>query len=319
MGMKNIMVSGASGIVGYGILKTLRLGKHRYNLIGTTIYENSVAPAFCDIYEKAPLTNDVSYTQWLIDIIKKHRIDMVIPGIECDMFFWRGIRDLIFNAGAFPLLNNHNLIELCRDKWKFYNILVDNNEVCAIPSSIEKNYNKYNKPFLLKPRSGYGSRGIVKIPNKKVFDIYKDNIGEELFMQPIVGTDEAEYTVSGFFSMESELIDSIAFLRKLSKSGFTVEARVTDYNFVSTMERLAKIFKPIGPTNFQFRLDGDDIKLLEINPRISSATSIRALLGYNESEMSIEYFLNNKNTKKHDSIQIANYKAIRYMEDFIIK
>ena len=80
---------------------------------------------------------------------------------------------------------------------------------------------------------------------------------------------------------------------------------------------MAKVFKPVGPTNFQFRLDRDTIKLLEINPRISAATSIRAALGYNESVMSVNYFLNNQIPTKIDKSKIQNKRAIRYIEDYI--
>ena len=51
--MKTILVSGASGIVGYGILRSLTgLG---YRIIGTTIYKSSPADCFADIVEKPPL------------------------------------------------------------------------------------------------------------------------------------------------------------------------------------------------------------------------------------------------------------------------
>ena len=77
---------------------------------------------------------------------------------------------------------------------------------------------------------------------------------------------------------------------------------------------LCNIFKPIGPTNFQFRRHNDTLKLLEINPRVSSATSIRTAFGYNECQMAVEYFLD----KKIPSQPLTRRgKAVRYVEDFI--
>jgi len=57
------------------------------------------------------------------------------------------------------------------------------------------------------------------------------------------------------------------------------------------------------------------MKLLEINPRISSSTSIRSLLGYNESKMAVEYFLENKMIEQPD---LKQGKVIRYIEDFLL-
>ena len=314
---KNILVSGASGLVGYGILRSLRRSGNDYKLIGTTIYDFSIAPAFCDIFEKALPTNHPDYTGWLCEIIKKHSVDMIISGIECDMFRWNKEREKIISTGAFPLLNNSKLIELCRDKWTFYEKLIIDNAEYAIPTTLDGCFNTFSLPFLLKQRRGYGSKGIIKINNENDFEMHKHKIGTELMMQPIIGSAEEEYTVSAFFDNTSKFIDYISFKRKLSSDGYTQEAQVVDFDFSTVINDLAEVFKPIGPTNFQFRLDGETIKLLEINPRISSATSIRASLGYNESVMSINYFLNNQIPTKSDKSKIKNKRAIRYIEDYI--
>jgi len=314
---KNILVSGASGIVGYGILRSLRRSVDEYKLIGTTIYNFSIAPAFCDIFEKALPTNHPDYMDWLCKIIKKHSVDIIIPGIECDMFGWNIEREKILSTGAFPLLNNSKLIELCSDKWAFYEKLIIDNAEYAIPTTLNGCFNTFPFPFLLKPRRGYGSKGIIKINNENDFEMHKHKIGTELMMQPIISSVEEEYTVSAFFDKASQLIDYISLKRKLSNDGFTQEAQVVDFDFSAVINDLAEVFKPIGPTNFQFRVDGETIKLLEINPRISSATSIRASLGYNESVMSVNYFLNNQIPTKIDKSKIKNIRAIRYIEDYI--
>ncbi len=314
---KNILVSGASGIVGYGILRSLKKNENKYNLIGTTIYDFSIAPAFCDVFEKALPTTHADYTDWLCEIIRKHSIDILIPGIECDMIHWNKERERIESTGAILLLNNHELIELCSDKWLFYQKLILENKAIAIPTVVTGDFNTFPIPFLFKPKRGFGSKGIIRIKNEKDFDIHKHKLGSELIMQPIIGTDDKEYTVSAFFDKSSQLIDYLSLKRKLSSDGFTQEAQVVDFDFENIISDLTKVFKPIGPTNFQFRIDGAAVKLLEINPRISSATSIRASLGYNESIMSVDYFLDNKIPEKLDKTVILNKRAIRYMEDFI--
>ena len=314
---KNILVSGASGIVGYGILRSLKKRANEYRLIGTTIYDFSIAPVFCDIFEKALPTNHPDYMDWLCKIIRKHSVDMIISGIECDMFRWNKEREKITSTGAFPLLNNCKLIELCCDKWTFYeNLIIDNAEY-AIPTTLNGCFNTFAPPFLLKPRRGYGSKGIIKINNENDFEMHKHKIGTELMMQPIIGSEDEEFTVAVFFDNTSKFTDYISFKRKLSSDGYTQEAQVVDFDFSAVIKDLAEVFEPIGPTNFQFRLDGGLIKLLEINPRISASTSIRASLGYNESVMSVNYFLNNQIPKKIDKSKIINKRAIRYTEDYI--
>lgn len=43
--MTNIWVTGASSLIGYGILKSIRRAKKKYKFIGSTIHKDSIAPA----------------------------------------------------------------------------------------------------------------------------------------------------------------------------------------------------------------------------------------------------------------------------------
>lgn len=315
---KTILVSGASGIVGYGILRSLLKNKEQYTLIGTTIYTDSIASAFCDIFELAVPTNSENYFEWLFSIIKKYKIDMIIPSIEADMYLWNENRKQIESTGTLVLLNNRQLINLCQDKWNFYTRLQPMIHEYLIPTTDDLSKNIFGYPYILKPKKGFGSKGIIRIQNEEDYQKYKDKITKDLIMQPIIGTDEEEYTVSAFYDKEHNLIDYLPLKRKLSSNGYTESAEVVNYDFSNILEKIASIVKPLGPTNFQFRLDkNNNMKLLEINPRISSSTSIRASLGYNESQMSIDYFLNGKIPEKVDKESIKNRKAVRYVEEYI--
>jgi len=311
--MKTVLVSGASGVVGYGILDSLKHNKN-LKLIGTTIYDRSVAPAFCDAFEKLPRTSDAGYLSALTDIIKKYAIDMVIPSIEDDMIFWNNHKMELLEAGTFPLLNKSELIMLCADKWKFYEKLKETNGAkYAIPTYVNKDFDTLRTPFLIKPIRGFGSKGIVKINDIESFDKYKAGIGSVYIVQPIIGDDEEEYSISAFFDMSSNMQDFLTLRRKLSPEGFTQTGEtVFDKKWEEVILELADIFKPVGPTNFQFRLTEDGPKLLEINPRISSATSIRAAFGYNESEMSVDYFLDSKPVGR---VEKKSGYAIRYIAE----
>lgn len=314
MKKENILVSGASGIVGYGILRNLKGAGYR--LIGTTIYKDSPANCFSDVVEIVPRAVDMDYIPCLVRLIEKHNIAMLIPGIEDDMIAWHQHRDIIEETGAVLLLNNADLVSACIDKWAFYEKLRENHVGCRIESSLTPNFDQYDIPFIVKPRRGYGSKGIVVIQSEQEFEIYRDRIGRDLMMQEYVGSDKEEYTVSCFFNKKSEIVASIAMKRKLSTGGYTEVAETTEFRqFTAVIEELALIFHPVGPTNFQFRKDRKGWRLLEINPRISSSTSIKAGFGYNECTMAVNYFLEGNDALQHE---IRRGRAIRYTEDYFI-
>ncbi len=317
--MKRVLVSGASGIVGYGVLRSLRPAEQPCFLVGTSIYEDSVAPAFCNVFEKAPPTSAPDYLDWLLATLRRHRIDLLIPGIEIDMYHWVEHVPEIRATGALPLLNVPELIALCKDKWGFYQRLAAAGVSCAIETSLAQDFSllaaQLGLPFLLKPRQGFGSKGIVRVTSEEVFLKHRADIGPVLMAQPIVGNDEEEFTTSAFCDGRGGYFASVTLRRKLSRDGFTDKAEVTDTaEFIPAMDELCRLFRPLGPTNFQFRRCAEGPKLLEINPRISSSTSIRTAFGYNESAMALDYFLNQR-----DPVQPAlrRGRAVRYTDEQI--
>jgi carbamoyl-phosphate synthase large subunit len=315
--MLNILVSGASGIVGYGILRSLRESGN-YHLIGTSIYNESAALLFSHVFEKAPLTSDSSYFDWLLNLISKHSIDVLIPGIESDMYKWNENRQLLEKSGVKIVLNNYELIKLCKDKWLFYEYLSQFMPEICIPTFLSISEINFEGPIILKPRVGYGSKGIVKLNNKFEIRDFKNRVGADLMIQPHVGDDSNEFTISAFFDQNSNLIDFLPLKRKLSSDGYTEIAEVVNISCKDILVRLGDVLRPIGPTNFQFRMDGPKLLLLEVNPRISSATSIRAKLGFNESERIVEYLVHGILPRKIEINDKLNKKAIRFIDELII-
>jgi carbamoyl-phosphate synthase large subunit len=317
--MKRVLVSGASGIVGYGVLRSLRQAHRDCFLVGTSMYDDSVAPAFCDVFEQAPGTDAPDYPTWLVATLQRHRIDMLIPGIEIDMYRWVDLVSVLRATGALPLLNEPGLIALCKDKWNFYQRLVREDVTCAIESSLDADFDalvqRFGLPFLLKPRRGFGSKGIVRVGSQEDFIKHRADIGTVLMAQPIVGNDNEEFTTSAFCDGRGGYFASMTLRRKLSRDGFTDKAEVVDTaEFIPAMNQLCRLFRPSGPTNFQFRRCAEGPKLLEINPRVSSSTSIRTAFGYNESAMALDYFLDHR-----DPVQpaIRRGRAVRYTDEQI--
>ncbi len=310
-------MSGASGIVGYGILKSLRLGLQSQHLIGVTAKSTSAAPGFCDATFLAPLTSDSNYLNWLLDLIEREKIDVVVPGIDADMYKWSSHEDAIRSTSAVPVLNSSDLIALCGDKYRMYLHLSEENEPCVIESSISSNFDdlleRFGLPMIAKPRRGFGSKGILRISTKAEFEAISGRIGAELLVQPLIGTDTEEYTVAAFGDGDGGHVGMIAMRRSLSSDGYTEFAEVVDESeFNESVGRLTQSFKTRGPTNFQFRRSQGELKLLEINPRISSSTSIRSHFGYNESQMAIDHALSGK---RPEPPNVSLGRAVRYVED----
>jgi carbamoyl-phosphate synthase large subunit len=317
--MTSVLVTGVGAIIGYGILRSLRQVSQPLRLIGTDIHVDAVGRAWADGFIQAPLTASADYLEWLANTITDNRVDMVVPGIEQDLYCFADNRALFQKLGIVVVLNSELLMRLTADKWLMHEELRRINSAARIPSYLAGDFSvleeELGTPFLLKPRMSYASKGLVKVGTPGEFAAYSADLGTRLMAQPIVGSDEEEYTVAAFGDGTGQVNASIALRRRLAPDGSTAKAWVASHPDLDDMVRsLCGHFRPVGPTNLQFRRDGTGWKLLEINPRISSTTSIRTAFGYNESEMCIDYFVNGKAIKQP---ALRQGFAARYIEDRI--
>lgn len=288
-------------------------------LIGTSIYTDSVAPGFCDVFEAVPRTDAPDYLDQLLALLRKHHVDVAIPGIDADMYKWTDHLADIQSTGAKVVINSPELISRCSDKWKFYQRQLELKLPYAIPSYLEMDFDflkeKCGLPFLLKPRRGFGSKGIAVVATTEQFAGIDPATKATLMGQPIIGRDDEEFTVSAFCDGRGGYSAIMALRRRLSREGFTEKAEVADAaDFSEAVRDLCQAFSPVGPTNFQFRRTDHGLKLLEINPRISSSTSIRAAFGYNESLMAVDMAIENRMPLQPE---IRRGRAVRYTEDHV--
>lgn len=318
--MTTVMVTGVGAIMGYGLLRSIRAFDPSVRLVGADIYADAVGRAWCDAFEQAPYTVSPHYLDWLQETVTKHRVDLIIPGIEQDVHCFSDARDQIDKFKCRAVLNTGRLIDLSRDKWAMHQELAVLEDSSRIPSHIEGDYDTLvsllGLPFILKPRRSYASKGIVRVKCREDFDANASYLGWHLMAQPIVGTDDEEYTVAVFGDGHGGVCASIILQRRLGQDGATAKAWVRhDESLDAVVQRLCSRFKPLGPTNLQFRRQGEDWMLLEVNPRISSTSSIRRAFGYNEAQMCIEYFLEGK-LPIQPKIRVGF--AARYIEDYVI-
>lgn len=318
--MSTILVTGVGAIIGYGLLRSLRAADSSLRLVGADIYPDAVGQVWSDAFVQAPLTSNPDYLDWLKSVVDTHKVDLIIPGIEQDLHRYSDERDAMVGWRSRTVLNRSRLVNLSRDKWLMHEELASIGEPCVIPSHVSGTFDELASllglPFLLKPRKSYASKGIVLVGDRATFEAHRHQLGMRTIAQPVIGTPEHEYTVGVFGDGEGRASASIALRRVLASDGSTLKAWVCEPDGLGqVVDRLCSHFKPTGPTNLQFRLARDGWKLLEINPRVSSSTSLRTAFGYNEGAMCVDFFLDGRLPKQP---ALRTGFATRYIEDHVI-
>ena len=316
----NIVATGIGALIGQGIVKGLR------ELDDVTIYgvDKVISPYAEDIVDVAiqkPACDEASdtYINFWKTMIQDHKIDMIIPGISHDMYFFDQNRNTFAEYDVQIVLNDPELIKVACDKYAFseaYEPL----DLPTIPTARPNNWAQAIQtmgppPLLLKPSVGEGSAGIAHLKDEVDFIYWTQKSKDNWIVQKIVGDDSQEYTVGVFGFGDGTANTPIVFRRRLSRSGHTQDAEVVHNTVLNEItHKIMAHFKPVGPTNLQFRIEEGLPYLLEINPRFSSSCSLRVAFGFNEAAMCVTYYLEGKKPK---DAKIKLGKAQRYNKDYV--
>ncbi len=323
VGELTVVVTGVGAIIGQGIVRSLRATGRPFRIIGVDRSVNNPGAYFVDRFiAKAKVDESSgSYFDYWMDLIERESVDVILPGIEIDSFFFHKNRDFFRSLNVTVVLNESRLIEVTSNKWLFLKEL-SKLGYPTIPSARPSSWREAlatlgEPPFLLKPLKGNGSRGIVRISNEFDFNYWSSSTTVEWMLQKIVGNDDEEFTVGVFGLGAGRYLKPIVFRRRLSIAGNTQHVEVVNKHSLIdvSVDYLCRHFCPVGPTNFQYRIERSVPYLLEINPRFSSSNSLRTAFGYNEAAMSISFY--------HDKIQpqlspLLSGQAWRFYEDYVV-
>lgn len=217
-------------------------------------------------------------TSMINEICEKYNIDLIIPlGIANTIYLARIRQTLI--SPSLPSLSPSNLSAF-HDKWMFSrllkrkDILFPKTLLIQNPSNLKTS--KMKIPFLVKPLSEEGGRGIIKIRTKADLKILLKKISTHSFpciiQEYIHGTDVA----IGFFARQGVILAwEIHIIRKLGSLEFTHDTKV-----LSLGKKLARCLNYTGMGNFDMKIDDKGkIYVLECNPRIWTSASAAMIEG----------------------------------------
>jgi carbamoyl-phosphate synthase large subunit len=320
--MLNVLVT-AMGGGGHGeqILKALRLAeKGRYRIIGADANPN--CPQFDMVDQSAvlPFASAPDYLQKLFELIDEYQVKALFHGCEPELNLFSKHRKEIMGRDVFLPINPSAVINLCMDKEKTNQRLIElgfDSPKFAVITAREDLAAIDWFPVVAKPSvGGGGSANVYIAQNKKELNGLAEylSLGKnqiKFFIQEYVGTPEDEYTVGVLHDMNGDYINSIAVKRaltgqlniRMSVPNKTSKAELGSKLVISSgvsqgaigrfpevtnqCKAIAKAIGARGPINIQCRLVNGVVKVFEINPRFSGTTSLRAMVGYNEPDILI--------------------------------
>jgi len=321
--MINILVTGAGGGVGQGIIKSLKM----INDLDINIIASDMSSLATGIYAGnksylVPACTSDDYLKRLEEIFEFENIHYYFPGTDVELEFCAINKKYIkSNFNVQVIISNLDAIKISDDKYKTYQFLKDNDfnypKTFLPAQSFEK---KIQYPIVMKPAIGCRSIGVGIVYNKKELE---DRLSNEqgLVIQELIGNDDTEYTCT--IVIVNKKVSDVMILKRVLRSGDTFRAEPIQSDIISKYVTDVAIALDIdGSCNFQLRTDKNGIpKIFEINCRFSGTTPFCSQLGFNPVEFYLKNFmgLDYNYEIDYNSIVLRNWSEVLVSKDMIDK
>ena len=274
--MINVMVSGAGGDAGIGVITSLRASGLPIKIFSSCIKPHSAGLWLADKGLLVwPVVED-RFLSGLIKTIKNEKIDFYIPTVDSEilpMTAWK--TRISTETGCEVLVGNSFGVEIANDKLRTQQFLVANGlaslKTWLTSSDSLVSEAKHCLPIVLKPRFGAGSRDqkiVRKIDDQSVLVKNDFTVAQEYL------EDETSEFTAGVFVEEGSKTQVVGFWRSL-RSGSTVLAQSMEEDSapLSFSRELGELLG-FGYWNVQGRMRDGVVYSFDVNPRFSGSIGI---------------------------------------------
>lgn len=233
------------------------------------------APALyeADSYYIVPRMVESEYLPTIMSICKEERIDALLPLQEDELLLMAENRAMFETVGVTLIVSNPESVELCRDKYRFYEYLISQ-DVPALKTwenlqkfSVDYEDGKAEFPVFAKPVRGCGSIGINKVEDMELLEVLDKYSEESLLIQQLC--DGEEFGADIYVDLLDGKVKEIFIKQKIRMRAGETEKSIS-YKNQELFELIKKTVEGLdlrGPIDMDiFKMDGK-FYISEINPR----------------------------------------------------
>lgn len=319
----NVLITGSGSIYGVAIIQSLLKSSLNVRLVACDTHPHAYGLHIAHrSYIVPPVKEDQPYLNRLIEILQKEKIQAIFIGSSQELPFYSQYKAWIESkTGSKVFTNSEKVFAICNDKWRTIQFLKEHHfpypKTIRYPEDREQIQwfiKEVGYPLIIKPRRGKGSEDIHVVHDKShLLQALSDK--KDMILQEYLPDDQEEYTVGVCSGASGNVLSSIALKRQL-QDGMTMVATSDEYTIISDYcKQVALALKPYGPCNFQLRLWKEKPYIFEINPRFSSSTGMRTLLGVNEPEILLQSELLQETIPEP---KIKRASVIRQYADYLV-
>ncbi|MCL2589437.1 MAG: ATP-grasp domain-containing protein [Betaproteobacteria bacterium] len=288
----NVLVLAVGSPLGQSIVKALQTSR-----LQPCIYVADIDDLAAGFYLPGvhpvilPLVKDSAYFECLTAYIEKHDIRAIFPVIGFEHEFFTEHAEHFRSAGVEILTSAPSVYQLCNDKYKSMMHLrsmgldAPDTTLCRDDEEVEQFLERNVFPVFVKPRSAASSVDIFKVRNRdQLFGILRA-FPRDYFVAQAFLDDMRDFTAGVYISRDRSFYGTLLIEREL-KFGLSYRGTVFEDDALSDYcLKVAEAISSYYSINVQFKIIEGRPYAYEINPRLSSTTSVRAYFGFNEPDM----------------------------------
>ena len=307
---RNVLIAGIGGAsLGSEIAKCLDRTE-RYDVYGCDV-SRLAAGHYAGRFRDTFVVDPDHYVPSVLDLCRRLDVACIVPGGEAPTTLLARASGELQAAGIRLAANGASVIALCSDKARLFARLRELG--LPIPATVrvedEAVAGDLPYPCVVKPSTGSGGSALVFLAatpaEARLYIRYLLDHGQHVIVQEYVPVDDGEFTVGVLTLPNGRLVGSVALRRlfhaKLSvsvktatgliSSGYS-QGLIDDFPDIRVQaERVAAALGSVGPLNVQGRVRDGVLLPFEINPRFSASTYLRAMAGFNEIDVFLQWLL----------------------------
>jgi carbamoyl-phosphate synthase large subunit len=284
---------------------TLEIPLH---ITGTEMNPDTASLQFCDNFHIVERTGTPEFNQTLNGILKKDKIDAILPGNDIDLEYlinhpldFSG-KILFPGESIKPFLRKSTSIEAFSEAGLKTPKVFQNDESVDV------------FPVIIKEDDGYGSVNQYIAGTKAALTEAIPLVKKPFIQEFIKGV---EYTIDVFSEHDGSPVNLVIRERSRIRAGVSDVGITRDIpELEHIVFRASKHFHLAGPWNIQCIKQNDQFYFLEVNPRFSGGIPLTIAAGCNFCINLFEWFLEKPVTKFPDVKH--NLKMMKYEQEIFI-
>lgn len=316
----NILIMAVGSPLGQSILKAVCRSKlpdqihvADINTMAAGLYVDNVIPVIF------PLIKEPDYFQQLSHYLDAHQINVIFPTIAAEHDFFDTHSAYFIERGISIVKCSAETFRICNDKYQSMHFLqaqginAPDTVLCANAPELERFLSSNTFPMVLKPRFGASSNDVFIVKNLDRLRGLINAFPQDYFILQTFLADPDDYTVGVFVSRDRDYKNTFILKRNL-KFGLSYSGQVIENEAVSEhCMAIAEALQSVYSINVQLKLVDGVPFTYEINPRLSSTTSVRAHFGFNEPDMILRDLFNQRPLS--DKLPASSGRFMRYWEE----